>query len=119
MLICGIISAFIQTVALKPAYILTVYQIVPLLRMKKARNYGLYKQQAMGIEPTLLAWKAGVLPLNHACNKTFIILHGFIGFVKAFYILYLQQGIELAFVAGGGYEVSLKHTILPGKSGHA
>ena len=50
MLICGIISAFIQTVALKPAYILTVYQIVPLLRMKKARNNGLLREQAMGIE---------------------------------------------------------------------
>ena len=28
---------------------------------------GKTKKQAMGIEPTFSAWKADVLPLNHAC----------------------------------------------------
>ena len=31
-----------------------------------SRGY-FYNKQAMGIEPTYPAWKAGVLPLNHAC----------------------------------------------------
>ena len=41
-------------------------------------------EQVMGIEPTYLAWKASVLPLNYTCMKSiYLIIIGVTGFEPA------------------------------------
>ena len=41
-------------------------------------------EQVMGIEPTYLAWKASVLPLNYTCMKSiYLIILGVTGFEPA------------------------------------
>ena len=59
---------------------------------KKVRIYGLKfsLEQVMGIEPTLIAWKAIVLPLNYTCKWTQIDNNKFLKTLQLFLQLHLK-----------------------------